>query len=149
MYLKSGNSDFAITNPIPVKTATVNGNADFSMKLRYEDGQEGYYYFVLKEDLSVKAGGIGYDAGEYHITVNVSDPGNGRLIAMVSMYRPGTGNTTTALFTNAYSVEPVFVTLEGTKTYTNSLTNAPMDMDEGMFSFLVMEALPGMRKLAH
>ena len=137
--LFQANSDFAITNSIPVKTATVNGNADFSMKLRYEDGQEGYYYFVLKEDLSVKAGGIGYDAGEYHITVNVSDPGNGRLIAMVSMYRPGTGNTTTALFTNAYSVEPVFVTLEGTKTYTNSLTNAPMGMDEGMFSFLVME----------
>ena len=137
--LFQADAGFAITNPIPVKTATVSGNADFTMKLRYEDGDEGYYYFVLKEDLSVKAGGIGYDAGEYHITVNVSDPGDGKLVAMLTMYRPGTGNTTTAVFTNAYTVEPTTVTLEGTKSYINSVTNAPMIMTDGMFSFLVME----------
>ena len=137
--LFQADSGFTVTNPIPVKTAAVNGKADFSMKLRYEDGQEGSYYFVLKEDLSVKAGGIGYDAGEYHVTVNVSDPGDGQLVATVTMYRPGTGNTTTAVFTNAYAAEPVYVTLEGTKGYVNSVTNAPMDMEEGMFSFLVME----------
>lgn len=137
--LFQADSSFTITDTVPVRTATVNGNADFSMSLRYEDGDEGYYYFVLKEDLSVKAGGIGYDAGEYHITINVSDPGDGQLVAMVTMYRPGTGNTTTAVFTNAYSVEPVSVKLEGTKSYINSVTKAPMTMTEGMFSFLVME----------
>ena len=138
-HLFQADADFAITNTTPVRTATVDGNADFTMKLRYEDGQEGMYYFVLKEDLSVKADGIGYDAGEYHITVNISDPGNGQLVAMVTMYRPGTGNTTTAVFTNAYSVEPITVTLVGSKSYINSVTNAPMTMTDGMFAFLVME----------
>jgi len=138
--LFAADASFAITNQTPVKTATVTGSADFSMKLQYTDGQEGFYYFVLKEYIPAeKAGGVGYDAGEYHITVNVSDPGDGHLVALTTIYRPGTGNTTDVSFTNTYAVEPTAITLEGTKTYINSVTNQPITMEEGMFSFVVLE----------
>ena len=137
--LFQADASFAITNTVPVKTATVNGKGSFNMKLRYEDGQEGSYYFVLKEDLSVKAGGVGYDAGEYHITVNVSDPGDGKLAATVTMYRPGTGNTTTAVFTNVYAVEPTTITLRGNKTLINTSTGLPKAMEDGDFTFAVLE----------
>lgn len=137
--LFEADAGFVITNHTPVKSASVNGNASFSITLDYEDGQEGMYYFVLKEDLSVKKSGISYDAGEYHITVNISDPGDGQLVAQVNIYRPGSGNTSEAVFTNKYSVDPITVTLDGTKSYVNSITNSPMNMEEGMFSFQVLE----------
>ena len=139
-HLYAADSRFVITDTNPVRTETVTGNVGFTMALHYEDGQEGTYYFVLKEVIpATRAGGVSYDAGEYHVTVKVSDPGNGRLTAMVTMYRPGTGNTSTAVFTNDYSVEPVFVTLEGTKKYVNSVTGADLQMEEGAFSFAVLE----------
>jgi len=144
--LYPADSSFALTGQIPVKTATVAGDkayfdagAEFSIELEYEDGDEGFYYYVLKEDASVEAGGVGYDAGEYHITVNVSDPGDGKLAAQVTMYRPGAGNASVATFTNAYDVESTTVTLTGTKTFINSVTDEPIAMQEGQFSFLVLE----------
>jgi len=137
--LFKADSGFTITDTDPVKTATVTGNDSFTMNLSYSDGQEGIYYYVLKEDISARAGGVGYDAGEYHITVNVSDPGDGHLVAITTMYRPGTGNVSSARFTNAYTVEPTSITLEGAKRYMHSVTEAPMTMEAGMFSFLVLE----------
>ncbi len=137
--LFEAGSDFIITDAEPVETATANGASDFSITMHYEDGDEGFYYYVLKEDDSAQAGGVGYDAGEYHITVNVTDPGDGQLVALVTMYRPGSGNTSTAVFTNTYTVEPITVTLEGTKSFINSVTGEPMNMSEGMFGFAVLE----------
>lgn len=145
-HLYKADASFNITDHNPVKTATVTGNQDFSMTLEYKDsvngtgGDEGYHYYVLKEVIpDPKAGGIGYDAGAYHITVNVSDPGNGKLAAMMTMYRPGTGNTDTATFTNTYSVAPTTITLTGSKRYINSATNQPIAMNEGDFTFLVLD----------
>ncbi len=133
------DSDFAITSNEPVLTKTVNGAESFTMTLSYSDGEEGFYYYVLREDTSANAGGVGYDAGEYHITVNISDPGDGQLVALTTMYRPGAGNATVAAFTNTYTVEPVYITLEGSKAYFNSTTLEDLDMEEGMFSFLILE----------
>ena len=154
--LFAADQNFAITDQDPVATRTVNGNGSFSMQLTYKDGQEKFYYYVLKELIPDREEdqdeyGIHYDAGEYHITVNVSDPGNGQLAAMVSAYRPGTGNigsatfpntsgqTVTAPFTNGYTAKPATLTLEGTKSFTHTATNLPMTMAEGDFSFLVLE----------
>ncbi len=137
--LFEADAAFSITDQTPVDTKYVTGADTFSISLRYTDGQEGSYYYVLKEDMSNRAGGIGYDAGEYHITVNVSDPGEGKLVAQTTIYRPGTGNTTTAVFTNVYKVEPTTATLEGNKTFTNTSNNQPMTMAGGEFQFLVLE----------
>lgn len=137
--LFAADSAFTITNQAPLDTKYVDGEGAFSMELSYVDGQEGYYYYVLKENISARAGGIGYDAGEYHITVNVSDPGEGKLVATVTMYRPGTGNTTTAVFTNVYSVEPATITLQGSKTLTNTSNGQPKAMKDGDFTFVVLE----------
>ncbi len=115
--LFEADASFAITAPEPVKTATVNGASDFAITMHYDDGDEGFYYYVLKENDTAQAGGIGYDAGEYHITVNITDPGDGRLVALVTMYRPGNGNASTAVFTNTYTAEPATYTPEAQKLY--------------------------------
>ncbi len=138
-HLFQANSSFVITDTDPIKTVGVTGEESFSMTLSYSDGDEGFYYYVLKEDTSAQAGGVGYDAGEYHITVNVSDPGDGKLVATTTIYRPGSGNMGTAIFTNTYTVEPTEITLEGTKTYKNSLTNQDLPMEDEQFAFLVLE----------
>lgn len=133
------DSQFAITDQTPVVTKTVKGSESFTMGLSYSDGDEGTYYYVLKEDISAQAGGVGYDAGEYHITVNVSDPGDGQLAAQTTIYRPGSGNTVNATFTNTYTVEPTTITLEGGKSYINSTTQENVAMEDQMFSFLILE----------
>ena len=133
------DSSFTITDTDPVKTVTVTGSESFTISRSYSDGSEGTYYYVLKENSSEGTGGVAYDAGEYHITIVVSDPGNGQLVANTTVYRPGTGNTNTAVFTNVYAVEPTQIVLEGRKNYVNSATGEPMEMEEGMFEFLVLE----------
>ena len=137
--LFKADAAFAITDQNPVATKYVNGAEDFAITLHYADEQEGDYYYVLKEDTSAQAGGVGYDAGEYHITVKVSDPGDGKLVAYMTIYRPGTGNTETAVFTNVYTVTPTTITLEGTKKFTNVSTGKPIAMEDGQFQFLVLE----------
>ena len=139
--LFKADSNFAITDTNPVKQVTVTGAQDFAMTLSYIDGNEGMYYYVLKEDTSAQAGGVNYDAGEYHITVNISDPGNGQLWASSTIYRPGTGNTTVAVFTNVYEVAPTTITLEGTKKFTNLSTGQPITMEGGEFEFLVLDGV--------
>ncbi len=137
--LFEADAQFALVNDDAIATAVANGDTDFSITLHYEDGEEGFHYYVLKEDTSAQAGGISYDAGEYHITINVTDTGDGQLNALTTIYRPGSGNTNTTVFTNTYTVEPTSVTLEGTKIYTNSVTGATMPMTDGMFNFAVLE----------
>lgn len=137
--LFAADSEFAITNSTPISSATVNGAENFRIALNFADGEEGYYYFVLKEDVSANAGGVGYDAGEYHVTVHVSDTGNGSLAANVSLFRPGTGDAEEAVFSNAYTVAPATVTLTGTKSFINTATNTAVPMTDGMFTFGVFE----------
>ena len=117
----------------------LNSGVPFSFTLEFEDGDEGYHYYVLKEDISDNSPGVGYDAGEYHITINVSDPGNGQLTAMMTIYRPGTGVTEEAVFSNAYNVTPTDISLQGHKDYINLVTEEPMDMTDIVFNFLVLE----------
>lgn len=138
--LYKADAAFNVTDTTPVAERTVNGNGTFTIEQTYRDGEEGTYYFVLEEVIpATRTGGVSYDAGEYHVTVTVSDPGDGHLAATVTLYRPGTGNVAVAAFTNAYAVEPTTVTLAGNKTYVNSVTGAALPMDEGMFSFVVLE----------
>jgi len=137
--LFQADESFAVLNQTPLTVATANGSEGFSIGLTYADGQEGTWHYVLKEDTSAQAGGVGYDAGEYHITVTVSDPGDGQLVAFTNVYRPGTGYVDTAVFTNTYTVEPTSLTLEGTKQYVNGATGAQLPMAENMFTFLVLE----------
>lgn len=140
-HLYPADANFRITSSSYEEVRVANGDytngaASFFFEKTYVDTQKGFDYFVLREDTSAAAGGIGYDAGEYHITVNVFDPGDGQLAAAVSMYRPGTGNVLgapVATFTNGYSVAPTQITLEGTK----KLTGRDMAADE--FYFLVLE----------
>ena len=134
--LYEANENFEITNPTPV-TTTVTGSGSFSFSKTYTDGQEGSHYYILREDTSAQVGGVSYDASLYRVTVNVTDPGNGKLTATVSMYHPGNGNvagtTPVATFHNTYSVTPTQLVLEGSKVLTGR------DMVGSEFHFLVLE----------
>ncbi len=134
-------ADFVVAaDQAPVLTRSVNGAEAFSIGLTYADGQEDTYYYVLKEAIpDQRAGGVGYDAGEYHITVSVSDPGDGHLVAQKTVYRPGTGNVSTTDFTNAYTVAPTSITLVGEKSFINSANNQPIAMKDNDFTFVVLE----------
>ncbi len=96
----------------------------------------GAYTFTVKE----QGGGkdyISYDGTVYTVTVNVTDPGDGQLKADVS-YKVGTAPKSSILFVNTYKfISGASVELSGTKTYTNTLTDQPMAISDGMFSFKV------------
>ncbi len=128
--------DFIIS-AAPIDTVTIGAGA-FSFQLNYIDGQEGKHYYVLKE-LAGDKGGILYDAGEYHITVNVTDPGDGQMAALVTIYRPGTGNAGMAIFTNTYKAEPTQILLEGSKRFVDISTNQPKAIGDGQFQFVALE----------
>lgn len=137
--LYAADENFVITNDTPVQNKMVLGAGEFEMELRYEDGQEGFHYFVLKEQIpATRAGGVSYDAGEYHITVNVSDPGHGQLEASVTLYRPGTGNTEKAVFINRYEAAATVYTPTATKVYRKPDGTA-MTQTDGQFTFVVLE----------
>lgn len=140
-HLYQTGADFAVAaGQAPISYRSVTGSGSFSMSLGYEDGQEGFHYYVLKEVIPAqRAGGVSYDAGAYHITVNVSDPGNGQLIATRTVYRPGTGNVNTSVFANAYTVEPATVLLSTHKSFLNSINNAPLNMQDNDFTFVILE----------
>ncbi len=138
--LYEADAAWNVTNSTP-QIVTNDANGEFSFSKTYRDGQENTYYYILREDTSAAAGGVGYDAGIYRITVNVTDPGMGKLEASVSMYRPGVGNIPVdqtkggpvAQFSNRYSVAQTQLTPVGTKTLTGR------DMEAGEFNFLILD----------
>ncbi len=86
----------------------------------------GEYTYQVKE-IPGTAGGISYDGTVYNIKVNVTDPGDGQLVAAVTVNDIANG---AIAFTNTYSVtEPESITLTGTKTLTGRA------LKDGEFSF--------------
>jgi len=138
--LFEADSDYRVTNTTPA-TATNSSTGEFSFGLSFTDGQEGDYYYVLREDVSAAAGGIEYDATIYRVLVQVTDNGTGNLHAQVFMYHPGTGNVANdailnapvAVFSNGYSVGSVQAILEGNKVLNGR------DQAAGEFTFSVLE----------
>ncbi len=101
--------------------------------------REGTYTFTVKEQKGDKQY-IEYDGTAYTVTVKVTDPGDGQLKADVS-YKAGTAPADSIRFVNTYKfISGASVELEGTKSYTNTVTNQPMAISDGMFSFKVSSA---------
>ncbi len=97
----------------------------------------GTYYFVITEDDTVDAPRVTFDETIYHVTVHVTDPGNGQLVAEAEIVKSGESGTAEEIrFNNVFTPKPddtsVTIFVEKTVQSANDETYSP----EG-FQFLL------------
>ena len=74
----------------------------------------GTYHYVVRENATAALGGITYDKSVYHVTVTVTDDGNGTLTATVA-YADSSNIASDIVFKNTYTAKETYVELGGTK----------------------------------
>ncbi|MBQ8381716.1 MAG: VWA domain-containing protein [Clostridia bacterium] len=110
------DSSFSITGLTAVETVVNTANGGFSFTDLTFDAAGTYHYVVVEEKGNL--GGVAYDSTVYHITVTVTDDGEGKLHASVAMTN-GAGATISAIeFKNGYTTTSASVPLKGNKTLT-------------------------------
>ena len=103
-----------------IATATRKGGGPVSFdELSYS--KVGTYNYTIRE-VAGSDKGYTYDTNEYPVTVEVTDEGEGKLVAKV------TGGKDVVI-TNTYEAEPVTLTIEATKVLTGR------DLEDGEFTF--------------
>ncbi|MBR2914475.1 MAG: VWA domain-containing protein [Clostridia bacterium] len=128
--LAAGQFSFEIYETDDVYHALVNGYTDtvsnassgaFSFELP-QYTKAGTYRYVIKEIIPAAAqnnllDGITYDDSVYHVTVTVTDDGNGKLASSVQISKLGAGSVADVTFTNVYkAVGQAQLTFQGEKT---------------------------------
>ena len=88
--------------------------------------QAGTYYYVIAEDASAEEAGITYDSARYGVRVDVTDDGEGSLVASVSYWLKGT-QVEEVHFRNRYTKPDP--TTEPTETETSEATTAPTETE--------------------
>ena len=99
-------------------TDQITHDADGNITFALGSLDMGYHYFVLKEVIpEERAVGIHYDASEYHVTVQVTDSGNGQMSAITTVKHTGNPNAVNPAiaFKNIYRPDDTSVIIEGTK----------------------------------
>ncbi len=81
------------------------------------------YYFVARENSENILGGVTYDSSEYHITVKVTDNGNGELeiedVTYIRVKGESSEKAEMLLFENSYKAGNATVSIGGTKVLKN------------------------------
>lgn len=126
--LIAADSAFKPLNHSPITVR--NSNAT---KFSFELTKAGTYYYIAGEQVSYEDNGIAYDRTMYHVTVTVTDNGQGGLAYTTSIRQVG-GNGTELVFNNVYTADPVEIAIEGLKTLTGRTLKA------GEFSFVLKGA---------
>ncbi len=143
--LKENDFSFDLYNA--TENFEIDGTAIQSVK-NNEDGEfafdavdfneDGIYRFIIKENSQAPIGGVVYDNTQYHITVTVSDNGQGEFEIIENIILKVNGETseeTEAIeFVNEYNAESTNVTIQGVKTLNGR------ELLEGEFRFLMYEA---------
>ena len=109
-----------------------DAQGNFGFTLTFEQGEEGHYYYVIKEYIPDERYGIHYDTNEYHIEIVVIDNGLGQMTsyAVVNLFGGESNISLTAVdFTNTYAVSPTEATIGGKK----NLTGRDITADEFEF----------------
>ncbi len=101
--------------------STTNASGKFSFTLTYKDGQEGTYYYAVKEK-DEGLGGVSYDTSVFVYKVEVTDDGAGKLVAKVSA-------PADTEFNNEYAADDATATISGTKELTGRA------LKDGEFTF--------------
>ncbi len=123
------------------KTAKNNANRQFVFEdIPFETA--GKHYFVVKEyepDNQDKIAGVSYDDRIYHVTVEVTDNGMGKLTAgtptITMVTDEGELPATAIAFYNSYKAERTKLAISGTKELTGR------DMIDNEFEFVLTEAI--------
>lgn len=133
-----------------VATVTNNGNNFIFPTLTYKynggvAGQTdiGMHYYLIRE-VNNGLGGVSYDDVLYRVNVSVTDPGNGKLTALVTYGQEGVvGNigADDVVFNNTYTAQPTSTDLEGTKEIKDKLTGAVTKPTDGAYTFELYNAL--------
>ncbi|MBQ8288419.1 MAG: hypothetical protein IJX76_06575 [Clostridia bacterium] len=111
LYRTGSTFSIGTRTPIQIKGNSANGTVAFDA-ITYTSA--GTYYYVVTEPAG-SLGGVTYDAKIYHITVTVTDNGQGALIASKTI-TDAQGNAVSQItFTNTYTAEPTSITFEGNK----------------------------------
>lgn len=114
--------------------STLNGR--FSISKTYSHGQQGIYYYVLREQIGDDET-VTYDPAIYNVKINVVDAGVGQLSAMTTIQKVGVSGTFTETdFHNYYTPAPAQLTIQGTKTITGDISRIPVD---GEFDFQLFQ----------
>ncbi len=112
---------------------TITHDADGNIELDFGSLDIGYHYFVVKEVVPAqKAAGIHYYGGEYHITIRVTDSGNGYMVYSTTVVNPGDPETVNPAisFSNLYRPESGEFVIDGEKTLTGG-----KQLEGGEFTF--------------
>ncbi|HIT91276.1 MAG TPA: hypothetical protein IAC41_12805, partial [Candidatus Merdenecus merdavium] len=125
--LAEGMFDFTVEdsegNAVATGTNNVIGNIDFT-SITYTEA--GTYHYTVKE-VAGTLPGITYDETSYEVTVEVTDDGEGALVATITYPEDG------IVFNNSYSTTSVDADFTGQKTLTGK------ELTEGMFDFVVKD----------
>lgn len=121
----------AAFKPLNYAPIIVKNSAQTKFSLEY--GTIGTYYYLAGEQIAYSDNGVTYDRTQYHVTVTVTDNGQGGMDHEVSIRQVG-GNGNVLVFNNAYTAEPVSIAIEGIKV----LDGRHIKDDE--FSFVLKDA---------
>ena len=126
-------------------TFTAVNGADGSFSFDAVSFREaGSYYFVIYEDSTVAAERVTFDTAVYYVRVDVTDNGNGELVASepVIVKQGGTEAEQAVVFTNVYTPKPADITvdIEVNKTVVNKGTES---IGPEGFRFLLQELVEG------
>ena len=130
--LEAGQFSFELVdkNGVHIATATNDANGDFTFT-NIPLADVGSYEFYVREKLPAgavdnKLSGITYSDKAYKVTVSVTDPGAGQLVASTPVVENGP-----IVFENTYSVEPVQAAVRANKVLTGRTLKA------GEFTFVL------------
>ena len=126
--LAAGEFEFVLKNASGATIETVKNAADGKITFAgITFDAVGTYKYTISEAAGT-LGGVTYDSTEFTVTVTVTDPGNGKLIADVQYSAP-------VVFTNKYVAEKTDeVIFTGDKNLTGR------DLADGEFSFVLKDA---------
>ncbi len=126
--LKAGEFTFSVKEDdkvVATGTNDADGKIEFS-QIDYNQDETGTHTYTITEDPG-NLSGVTYDTNSFTVTVEVTDSGSGKLVAVPAYPSDGVE------FKNSYDVDATSVNLEATKTLTGR------DLEAGEFNFTVTE----------
>jgi len=115
----------------PLMVERNDENGDFTFSLTFDE--VGTYYYLIREDASDPLSGVSYDSTAYHVTVTVTDNGDGTLSAATVITDQDGSPAEKADYENLYQPDKTEIVLGGEKDLDGR------DMNEGEFTFLLTE----------
>lgn len=111
--LYDANEDFE-TSGTPKTDTNASGAFQFVLDYQASDAGQTFYYVLKEKNAGQSVNGVTFDDTEYHITVVVTDDGNGG-IHVTKLVKKGEETVTTISFQNDYKALDAKVTLSGQK----------------------------------